>query len=110
MGGGDGMSETAFVAALGRSTGINKQSPTIPPSLLCALRVLDQEKGEDTERGALGGVVDSLVEWFLNESRSPRSGDGACVLSLPGAPMYGKNWLKNRPFRETFSRTGTTGQ
>lgn len=77
MGGGDGMSETAFVAALGRSTGINKQSSTIPHSLLCALRALDQERGEDTEREALDGVVDSLVEWFLHDSRRPRSDDGA---------------------------------
>lgn len=55
------------------------QATSVPASLLQALRALDQELGEDTEREALEGVVDSLVEWFLGESRTPRTGDGALL-------------------------------
>lgn len=76
MGGGKAMCETGLVSALKGSAGTKSE---IPGDLLQALRALDQERGEDTERDALDGVVDSLVEWFLHESRSPRSGDGAFV-------------------------------
>lgn len=75
MGGGDGMSELSLVAALSPSCPIAKE--TIPLSVLQAVRALDQELGEETEREALHAVVDSLVEWFLLESRTPRSRDGA---------------------------------
>ncbi|CAM9853673.1 unnamed protein product, partial [Ectocarpus sp. 13 AM-2016] len=71
MGGGHGMDaemELSLVAAL--------QASSMPASLLQALRTLDQELGEETEREALDGVVDSLVEWFLHESRAPRTADG----------------------------------
>ncbi|CAM9584608.1 unnamed protein product, partial [Ectocarpus sp. 8 AP-2014] len=71
MGGGHGMGaemELSLVAAL--------QASSMPASLLQALRTLDQELGEETEREALDGVVDSLVEWFLHESRAPRTADG----------------------------------
>lgn len=81
MGGGDGMSEISLIAALRLSLSpgaISHSSPyPIPESVLQALRALDQERGEETEREALQGVVDSLVEWFLVESRTPRSDDGA---------------------------------
>lgn len=69
MGGGKGGMELSLSSAL--------QTTSVPSSLLQALRALDQELGEDTEREALDGVVDSLVEWFLRESRAPRTGDGA---------------------------------
>lgn len=75
MGGGDGMSELSLVAALSPSCPIAKE--TIPLSVLQAVRALDQELGEETEREALHAVVDSLVEWFLLESTTPRSRDGA---------------------------------
>lgn len=75
MGGGDGMSELSLIAAL------SSARDTIPQSVLHALRSLDQETGEDTEREALDGVVNSLVEWFLQESKTPRSSDGACVVN-----------------------------
>lgn len=77
MGGGDGMSELSLVAALSPSCPIAKE--TIHLSVLQAVRALDQELGEETEREALHGVVDSLVEWFLLESKTPRSRDGAWV-------------------------------
>lgn len=56
------------------------QATSIPASLLQSLRALDQELGEDTEREALEGVVDSLVGWFLLESRTPRTGDGTLIV------------------------------
>ncbi|CAM9623861.1 unnamed protein product, partial [Ectocarpus sp. 12 AP-2014] len=71
MGGGHGMDaemELSLVAAL--------QASSMPASLLQALRTLDQELGEEMEREAQDGVVDSLVEWFLHESRAPRTADG----------------------------------
>ena len=74
MGGGDGMSELSLVAALSPSCPIAKD--TIPLSVLQAVRALDQELGEETEREALHAVVDSLVEWILLESTTPRSRDG----------------------------------
>ena len=85
MGGGNGISEISLVAALKRrSTGMiaadsSSRAETIPPSLLQAVRVLDQETGQETELEALQGVVDSLVEWFLRDSRKPRSIDGALI-------------------------------
>lgn len=86
MGGGDGMSELSLVAALSPSCPIAKE--TIPLSVLQAVRALDQELGEETEREALHAVVDSLVEWFLLESRTPRSRDGAwCHMAGPGARL-----------------------
>lgn len=78
MGGGDGMSELSLVAAVSSSS--SAATETVPQSLLQALRALDQERGEETEREALDGVLDSLVEWFLRESKTPRSGDGAWCL------------------------------
>lgn len=66
------MCETGLLAALGGSAG----SSEIPQTLLHALRTLDQELGELREKDALNGVVDSLVEWFLHDLRSPRSKDG----------------------------------
>lgn len=56
------------------------EATSIPDSLLVKVRALDQELGEETEPEALDGVVDSLVEWFLRESRTPRTGDGACFV------------------------------
>lgn len=76
MGGGKGGMELSLSSAL--------QATSVPASLLQSLRALDQELGEDTEREALDGVVDSLVEWFLLESRAPRTGDGASVVLLAG--------------------------
>lgn len=55
------------------------QAASIPPPVIQALRALDQELGEETEREALDGVVDSLVEWFLSDLRSPRTSDGGFV-------------------------------
>lgn len=83
MGGGDGMSEAAFVSAIapGSILGTSEISQ-IPQGVLQALRVLNQEQGEDTERDALNGVVDSLVEWFLHETRSPKSADGGFGLQF----------------------------
>lgn len=78
MGGGDGMSELSLVAALSPSCPVAKE--TIPLSVLQAVRALDQELGGGTEREALHAVVDSLVEWFLLESKTPRSRDGAWVM------------------------------
>ncbi|CAN0288899.1 unnamed protein product, partial [Ectocarpus fasciculatus] len=72
MGGGHGMGaemELSLVSAL-------QAASSMPPSLLQALRTLDQELGEETEREALDGVVDSLVEWFLHDSRTPRTANG----------------------------------
>lgn len=77
MGGGDRMSTTAFLAAMGCKG--NSQISALPQGLLQALALLDQNVGEVSERGSLSGVVDSLVEWFLTESMAPRSADGASV-------------------------------
>ena len=55
------------------------QAASIPPPVIHALRALDQELGEETEREALDGVVDSLVEWFLSDLRRPRTSDGGFV-------------------------------
>lgn len=71
MGGGTGGMELSLSSSL--------QAASIPPPVLQALRALDQELGEETEREALDGVVDSLVEWFLSDSRTPRTGDGGLV-------------------------------
>lgn len=69
MGGGTtGGMELSLTSAL--------QAASIPPPVLQALRALDQELGEETEREALDGVVDSLVEWFLSDLKTPRTGDG----------------------------------
>lgn len=75
MGGGNGMTELSLMAAL-FSSSVAATKESIPHSLLQALRVLDQERGEDTEREALHGVIDSLVEWLLQESKTPRADDG----------------------------------
>lgn len=72
MGGGTGGMELSLISAL--------QAACIPTPVLQALRALDQELGEETEREALDGVVDSLVEWFLSDLETPRTGDGGfCV-------------------------------
>lgn len=63
------------------------QASSMPPSLLQALRTLDQELGEETEREALDGVVDSLVEWFLHESRTPRTADGRSFIRCIASPL-----------------------
>lgn len=90
MGGGDGMSEISLIDALKRrSTGIiaadsSSRTEIIPASLLEAVRALDQETGQETEFEALQGVVDSLVEWFLLDSRSPRSVDGVWLYRCRG--------------------------
>lgn len=75
MGGGTGGMELSLTSAL-------PNAASIPPPVLQALRALDQELGEDTEREALDGVVDSLVEWFLSDLRTPRTGDGELVAVL----------------------------
>lgn len=72
MGGGNTLMELSLTSAL--------EATSIPDSLLVKVRGLDQELGEETEQEALDGVVDSLVEWFLRESRTPRTGDGTCRL------------------------------
>lgn len=103
MGGGDGMSELSLVAALSPSCPIAKE--TIPLSVLQAVRALDQELGEETEREALHAVVDSLVEWFLLESTTPRSRDGAwchmgqvdVCFSLGFVPVSGFGNYKRKP-------------
>lgn len=79
MGGGDQMSTAAFLAAVGCKADSQISQARVPQGLLQALAVLDQNVGEDNERESLSGVVDSLVEWFLMESRSPRSADGEFV-------------------------------
>lgn len=73
MGGSKAMCETGLVLTLRGSAGTSE----IPQGLLYALRVFDQERGEDAEQDALQGVVDNLVEWFLCEPSYPRSNDGA---------------------------------
>lgn len=71
MGGGTGGMELSLTSAL--------QAASVPHPVLQALRALDQELGEETEREALDGVVDSLVEWFLSDLRNPRTADGGLV-------------------------------
>lgn len=98
MGGGHGTGaemELSLVAAL--------QASSMPASLLQALRTLDQELGEETEREALDGVVDSLVEWFLHESRAPRTADGrsfvrciAITSLLSLYPRCRQTWWRRR--------------
>ncbi|CAM9206863.1 unnamed protein product [Hapterophycus canaliculatus] len=87
MGGGNGMGE-----GMERSLMASMNASSIPPSLLQALRALDQELGEDTEREALEGVVDGLVEWFLGESKTPRTADGDDL----GLCLRAVRWLAPR--------------